>query len=53
MLVQRFVWRRIEAPTDPDESATPQKLLERLTRNTDPGEFISVLKLLVGRWGRG
>jgi hypothetical protein len=40
MLVQHFVWRRIEAPTDPDKSATPQKLLERLTRGTDPGELM-------------
>jgi hypothetical protein len=40
MLIQRPVWRRIEAPTDPDEGATAQKLLERLTRDTDPGELM-------------
>jgi hypothetical protein len=40
MLVQRPVWRRIEAPTDPDEGATSQKLLERRTRDTDPGELM-------------
>ena len=40
MLVQRSVWGRIEAPTDPDEGAISQKLLERRTRDTDQGELM-------------
>jgi hypothetical protein len=40
MLVQRPVWRRIEAPTDPDQGATAQKLLERFTGDTDPGKLM-------------
>ena len=39
MLVQRSVWGGIEAPTDPDEGATAQKLLERVTCDADPGEL--------------
>jgi hypothetical protein len=40
MLVQRSVWGGIEAPTDPDEGATAQKLLERVTCDADPGELM-------------
>jgi hypothetical protein len=40
MLVHRSVWRRIETPTNPDEGATSQKLLECLARHTDPGELM-------------